>query len=143
MYLKQVLGADVMVTRYVQVYCIVFQVPDIGAEVTGGCYGFATKYMHWQEDLILGGVRKNQTGHIVRAEAMQSLFVLKGDYQMYEHFKDDQKTMNIDWTLEKAKMVLEAWHRRFTDVSNADIFLWSIVQNNVAFLVSFNYIKHL
>lgn len=93
------------------------QVPDVGAEVTGGCYGFATKYMHWQEDLILGGVRKNQTGHIVRAEAMQSVFLMKGEHQMYEYWKEDQKTMNIDWTLEKAKMVLETWHRKFTDVS--------------------------
>ena len=23
--------------------------PDIGAELTGGCYGFATRYMHWPE----------------------------------------------------------------------------------------------
>lgn len=94
----------------------IFQPPDIGAEVTGGCYGFATKYMHWQEDLILGGVRKNQSGHIVRAEAMQSVFLMKGEHQMYEYWKENQKTMNIDWTLEKAKMVLEAWHRKFTEV---------------------------
>ena len=34
--------------------------------MTNGCSGFATKYMHWNEDLIFGGVRKNKTGHIVR-----------------------------------------------------------------------------
>ena len=42
------------------------QVPDFGAELTGGCTGFATKYMQWPEDLIVGGVHKNKTGHIVR-----------------------------------------------------------------------------
>lgn len=42
------------------------QSPDIGAELTGGCYGFATKFMHWPEDLVVGGTRKNKTGHIVK-----------------------------------------------------------------------------
>ena len=43
-----------------------FQKPDIGAELTGGCYGFATRYMHWPEQLVVGGVTKNKTGHITR-----------------------------------------------------------------------------
>lgn len=43
-----------------------FQAPDVGAELTGGCYGFAAKYMHWPEDLVVGGTKKNKTGHIVR-----------------------------------------------------------------------------
>lgn len=40
--------------------------PDIGAELTGGCYGFATKHMHWPEQLVVGGIEKNRTGHVVR-----------------------------------------------------------------------------
>lgn len=94
-----------------------FQPPDFGAEVTDGCHGFATKFMHWDENIIVGGVRKNQTGHIVRAEAIQSVFLLKGESQMYEHWKGEYKTMNIDWTQEKARLILEAWHREFTNVS--------------------------
>jgi len=43
-----------------------FQIPDIGAELTNGCSGFATNLMHWHEDLIVGGSKKNKTGHIVR-----------------------------------------------------------------------------
>ncbi|KAL4236598.1 Protein patched 1 [Mactra antiquata] len=93
--------------------------PDFGAEVTDGCHGFATKFMHWDEDIIIGGVRKNQTGHVVRAEAMQSVFLLKGESQMYEHWKDRSKTMNIDWTQEKANQILEAWHREFTNAMNS------------------------
>lgn len=42
------------------------QSPDIGAELSGGCYGFATKHMHWPEQLIVGGTEKNRTGQIVR-----------------------------------------------------------------------------
>lgn len=42
------------------------QPPDVGSELTGGCYGFATKFMHWPEDLVVGGTVKNKTGHITR-----------------------------------------------------------------------------
>ena len=45
---------------------ILLQVPDIGAELTGGCYGFASRYMHWPEQLVVGGTIKNKTGHITR-----------------------------------------------------------------------------
>ena len=97
------------------------QIPDIGASVTDGCYGFATKYMHWHEDLILGGVRKDQNGQIRRAEALQSIILLKGETAMYEYWKEDYKTYNIEWTQEKARLILEAWHRKFTDVSFANL----------------------
>ena len=40
--------------------------PDVGAELSGGCYGFATRHMHWPEQLIVGGTEKNRTGHITR-----------------------------------------------------------------------------
>ena len=42
------------------------QKPNIGSELTGGCYGFATRYNHWPEGLIVGGTTKNMTGHIQR-----------------------------------------------------------------------------
>ena len=45
---------------------MLLQVPNVGAQLTGGCKGFATRFMHWPEDLIIGGVAKNNTGHIVR-----------------------------------------------------------------------------
>ena len=44
----------------------VFQLPDLGAMLTGGCSGFSSKYMRWPEDLLFGGVMKNKTGHISR-----------------------------------------------------------------------------
>ena len=39
---------------------------DVGAAVTGGCYGFAGRYMHWPEDLVLGNIERNITGHVVK-----------------------------------------------------------------------------
>ncbi|KAK3091489.1 hypothetical protein FSP39_020198 [Pinctada imbricata] len=92
------------------------QAPDIGAELTNGCHGFAAKYMHWHEDLIVGGVTKNKTGHIVRAEALQSIIQLMGHQSLYDYWTNHYKTHSIDWTPDKAKAVLEAWQRKFTEV---------------------------
>nr|XP_022317481.1 protein patched homolog 1-like [Crassostrea virginica] len=93
-------------------------VPDIGASLTGGCSGISTKYMHWDEDLIVGGVRKNRTGHIVRGEALQSIIQLMAEKEMYQYWSENYKTHNIGWSVDKAKAVLEAWQRKFTQVVN-------------------------
>ncbi|KAK2722821.1 protein patched-like isoform X2 [Artemia franciscana] len=88
-------------------------VPDIGAEVTGGCYGFSKKHMHWQEDLIVGGTRKNKTGHITRAAAIQTIVKLQGEKDLYDYWSDTYKVHSIDWSVEKAAMVLDLWQRKF------------------------------
>ena len=94
------------------------QAPDIGAELTGGCYGFATKFMHWPEDLIVGGVVKNKTGHIIRAKALQSIIQLMAEQEMYEFYQHTYKVHNLDWSVDKARLVLEAWQRKFAEVSD-------------------------
>ena len=43
-----------------------WQKPDIGVELTGGCQGFATKFMDWPEELLVGGVKKNSSNIIRR-----------------------------------------------------------------------------
>lgn len=88
--------------------------PDIGSELTGGCYGFATKYMHWPEDLIVGGVQKNKTGHITKAKALQSIVQLMGEREMFEYYQSSYKVHNIDWSVDKARVILEAWQRKFS-----------------------------
>lgn len=93
-------------------------VPDVGATMTGGCSGISTKYMHWDEDLIVGGVRKNRTGHIVRGEALQSIVQLMAEKELYQYWSESYKTHSIGWSVEKAKAVLEAWQRKFTQVVN-------------------------
>jgi hypothetical protein len=55
--------------------------------------------------------------HPFRAEALQSLFLLLGEREIYEYvkyYKTDFST--LDWTLDKAKQVLQAWQRKFTQV---------------------------
>nr|CAD7459002.1 unnamed protein product [Timema tahoe] len=89
------------------------EVPDIGAELTGGCYGFAAKYMHWPEDLIVGGTSKNKTGHLQRAHALQTVIQLMGERELYDFWSETYKVHHLDWTQEKASLVLEMWQRRF------------------------------
>ncbi|XP_052102126.1 protein patched homolog 1-like [Mytilus californianus] len=91
-------------------------IPDIGAELTNGCTGFAENLMQWHEDLIVGGAKKNKTGHIVRAEAMQSVVQLMAEKSLYEFWQDDYKVHSIEWSQDKAKQVLETWQRKFIEV---------------------------
>jgi len=78
------------------------QEPDIGGELTDGCYGFATKYMHWHEDLIVGGIRKNKTGHIVRY-IIYFYLIKHGFIQKLENFvKIIHAMKNKYWKLKKS-----------------------------------------
>lgn len=70
--------------------------------------------MHWPEDLIVGGAKKNRTGHIVKANAIQSVIQMMGEQEMFDFWAKDYKVHNIDWSLEKSKQVLEAWQRKFS-----------------------------
>ncbi|XP_050403061.1 protein patched homolog 1 isoform X2 [Patella vulgata] len=94
------------------------EIPDVAAVLTNGCNGFATKYMHWDEDLIVGGVRKNKTGHIVGAEAVQSIVQLMGEKGLYEYHQDTTKVQSIRWSRAKAKEILETWQRNFSQIIN-------------------------
>ncbi|XP_074605757.1 protein patched isoform X2 [Brevipalpus obovatus] len=87
--------------------------PDVAHELNNGCYGFASRWMHWPEELIIGGIKKNKTGHIVKASALQSIIQLMAEQDMFEYWKPHYKVHNIDWSVEKARMVLEAWQRKF------------------------------
>lgn len=89
------------------------QIPNIGAVVTGGCSGFATKFMHWEENLILGGTYKNRSGIITRAEAMLSIVQLMGEHDLYEYYRDDYKVHGTSWNQNKSRQILEAWQRAF------------------------------
>ena len=40
--------------------------PDIANILAGGCYGFASRFMHWAPDLIIGGPVHNKSGHIIK-----------------------------------------------------------------------------
>uniref|UniRef100_A0A4X2LSS3 Patched 2 n=1 Tax=Vombatus ursinus TaxID=29139 RepID=A0A4X2LSS3_VOMUR len=42
------------------------QVPDIARELSGGCHGFSRKFMHWQEELLLGSPVRSPQGRLLR-----------------------------------------------------------------------------
>lgn len=39
---------------------------NVARTLSGGCYGLSRKYMHWQEELIIGGTTKNGSGPLLR-----------------------------------------------------------------------------
>ncbi|KAH0618674.1 hypothetical protein JD844_018081 [Phrynosoma platyrhinos] len=89
--------------------------PDIPSELTGGCHGFSQKYMHWQEELILGGTVKDSQGKL------QSMFLLMSPRQLFEHYRDDYEIHDISWSEEKAAAVLEAWQREFVELAQESL----------------------
>ena len=99
----------------VSTYAVLFQKPDIGAELTGGCYGFATRYNHWPEQLLVGGAIKNRTGSIVRAKGFQSVVQLMGEKDLYDYWSDDYKIHTLDWSRDKAKEILNEWQLKFRE----------------------------
>ncbi|XP_013176469.1 PREDICTED: protein patched [Papilio xuthus] len=88
-------------------------VPDVAAELSHGCYGFAAAYMHWPEQLIVGGATRNTTSALRSARALQSVVQLMGEREMFEYWTDHYKVHHIGWTQEKAAAVLDAWQRKF------------------------------
>lgn len=90
------------------------QPPDIGGALTGGCYGFASKYMHWPEELVVGGVTRNRTRHLKNAKALQTVIQLMGEREMYDYWMNHYKVHHIGWSPEKAAEILNAWQKKFS-----------------------------
>ncbi|XP_030628941.1 protein patched homolog 1 [Chanos chanos] len=89
---------------------------DIAHTLSGGCYGLSKKYMHWQEELIVGGTKKNSSGKLHSAQALQTMFQLMTPKQMYEHLKGYEEVSQINWNEDKAAEILRAWQRKYTEV---------------------------
>ncbi|XP_060694432.1 protein patched homolog 1 isoform X3 [Hemiscyllium ocellatum] len=106
---------------------------DIARVLSGGCHGLSKKYMHWQEELILGGTTKNSTGILQSAQAFQTMFQLMTPKQMYEHFKDYYYVSDINWNPDKAAAILEAWQRKYVEVVHQ-----SVAQNSTQKVLSFS-----
>nr|XP_021192438.2 protein patched [Helicoverpa armigera] len=88
-------------------------VPDVAAELSHGCYGFAAAYMQWPEQLIVGGATRNSTSALRSAKALQTVVQLMGEREMYEYWADHYKVHHVGWTQEKAAAVLDSWQRKF------------------------------
>ncbi|KAL4119130.1 hypothetical protein QTP88_011981 [Uroleucon formosanum] len=91
------------------------KIPDIGAELANGCHGFASKYMHWPKELLLGGITQNKTGYIQNAEALQSVLQLMGEKELYEFWLQSYKVLHFSWDQEKAALVLKMWQKKFNE----------------------------
>lgn len=52
-----------------------------------------------------------------RAEALQTIIQLMGEKDMYDFWSDHYKVHNVDWTPQKARLVLDTWQRTFKQVS--------------------------
>uniref|UniRef100_A0A8C6HPU1 Patched 1 n=1 Tax=Mus spicilegus TaxID=10103 RepID=A0A8C6HPU1_MUSSI len=89
---------------------------DVALVLNGGCQGLSRKYMHWQEELIVGGTVKNATGKLVSAHALQTMFQLMTPKQMYEHFRGYDYVSHINWNEDRAAAILEAWQRTYVEV---------------------------
>nr|XP_045360549.1 protein patched homolog 1 isoform X2 [Camelus bactrianus] len=105
---------------------------DMALVLNGGCHGLSRKYMHWQEELIVGGTVKNSTGKLVSAHALQTMFQLMTPKQMYEHFKGYEYVSHITWNEDKAAAILEAWQRTYVEVVHQ-----SVAQNSTQKVLSF------
>lgn len=71
--------------------------------------------MHWPEELIVGGASHNNTGHLTRAAALQTVVQLMGERELYDYWENNWKVHHIDWSQEKAAKILETWQRAFSN----------------------------
>ncbi|XP_077330932.1 protein patched homolog 1 isoform X1 [Lithobates pipiens] len=94
---------------------------DVALVLSGGCYGLSRKYMHWQEELIIGGTVKNTSRKLISAQALQTMFQLMTPKQMYEHFKGHEDIHNINWNEDKAAAILEAWQRTYVQAVHQSV----------------------
>uniref|UniRef100_A0A3Q3R0V2 SSD domain-containing protein n=1 Tax=Monopterus albus TaxID=43700 RepID=A0A3Q3R0V2_MONAL len=105
---------------------------DVAWALSGGCHGLSRKYMHWQEELIVGGTTKNGSGPLLSAQALQTMFQLMTPKQMFEHFRGYEEVSHINWNEEKAAAILEAWQRRYSEA-----VLHSVTANSSQKVLSF------
>ncbi|XP_060061993.1 protein patched homolog 2 isoform X2 [Erinaceus europaeus] len=81
------------------------------------CPPSAPNHHSRQEELLLGGMTRDPQGQLLRAEALQTTFLLMSPRQLYEHFRGDYQTHDIGWSEEQAATVLQAWQRRFVQLA--------------------------
>ncbi|KAK2569950.1 Protein patched-like protein 1 [Acropora cervicornis] len=91
-----------------------------GQELTGGCKGFATEFMQWAEELVVGGTDK-VNGTLSSAKALQTIIVLSSPQDLQKRFADKSQHLTVDWNISSARKVLEAWQRSFTEELNKDV----------------------
>ncbi|PIC47712.1 hypothetical protein B9Z55_006965 [Caenorhabditis nigoni] len=92
--------------------------PNYGDVMTGGCKGFGKKIMEWPEDLIIGGIER-ENGKLVSAEALQSVFLVSGPYDVFARIKNDKTDSHPGLNRHgfqpwMAGEIITTWQRNFT-----------------------------
>ena len=62
------------------------------------------------------------------AKALQTILVLTGPQDLYKRWADKSQDLNVEWNMDAAKQVLEAWQRSFTEVKKKLIARGSILR---------------
>ncbi|WKX98089.1 hypothetical protein Q1695_013633 [Nippostrongylus brasiliensis] len=96
--------------------------PDYARVMSGGCPGFAAGVLHWPEDMILGGVKRQEKGAaMTSADALQSVFLVASPNDVFLRFKQKGSRApakpglnQSSWNEELAKEVIQQWQRNFT-----------------------------
>ncbi|XP_039274094.2 protein patched homolog 1-like [Styela clava] len=91
------------------------ELPDVKSLINAGCEGYATKFMKWPNDLIVGGIERDEDGNITKSHGLQTLIQLMGPTNMFDWHKNTIKVQNIKWDLDKATNVLTLWQRKFVE----------------------------
>ena len=50
------------------------------------------------------------------AKALQTILVLSGPQDLHKRWADKSQDLTVDWNIDSARKVLEAWQRSFTEV---------------------------
>ncbi|PAV61734.1 hypothetical protein WR25_11154 isoform D [Diploscapter pachys] len=92
--------------------------PDYGKIMTGGCKGFGKKIMQWPEDLIIGGIKRDDS-RLQSAEALQSVFLVASPFDVYLRFKEDKADLHPTlnkrrWSPAMAHNIIVSWQRSYT-----------------------------
>ena len=76
-------------------------------------------FLRARDGLYVGASWRIRRARVVvwcRAGAVQSLLQLLGEKDLYDYYRDTYKVHGVDWTVDTARRVLDAWRRKFTQV---------------------------
>ena len=73
-----------------------------------------------------------------RAEALQSIVQLMGEKEVYDYHRETYRVQNIEWTQEKARSVLNAWQRQFTQVRHSGATVCTVHVCNLGKTLTFD-----
>ncbi|KAF8360665.1 ptc-1, partial [Pristionchus pacificus] len=96
--------------------------PDYPTVMSDGCGGFARGVLQWPSDMILGAAKRDVSGALQAASALQSVFLVASPNDVYLRFKTSASLLSkpqladTNWTTAAAEEVIVSWQRAFTQL---------------------------